>query len=120
GPASNRSLTSKDCFGTLKIIQRVDKVTPFRRGTHAPFVLTALLVALGTEPVSEAQPPSKSTSGFPSVQEMVIATDVKKLRPSGVGESFPATVGTLFCFTRIAGTGAKAETKVHHLWFYGD
>ena len=87
---------------------------------HAPFVLTALLVALGTEPVSEAQAPSKSVPGSPSVQEMVIATDVKKLRPSGVGETFPATVGKLFCFTRIAGTGAKAETKVHHLWFYGD
>jgi len=87
---------------------------------HAPFILTALLVGLSTESVSEAQAPSRSVPGSPSVQEMVIATDVKKLRPSGVGESFPATVGKLFCFTRIVWTGAKAETKIHHLWFYGD
>lgn len=90
----------------------------FRTGTF--FILTVLLTVLGTKHVSEAQAPSKPVSGSPSVQEMVIATDVKKLKPLGVGESFPATVEKLFCFTRIAGMSAKAETKVHHFWFYGD
>jgi len=86
----------------------------------ARLILTALLIVLGTEPVIEAQAPSKPAPNFPSVQEMVIATDVKKLRPVGMGERFPSTVGTRYCFTRIAGAGSRAETKVHHLWFYGD
>jgi hypothetical protein len=86
----------------------------------ACFILTALLIVLGSEPVSKAQAPFKSVPGFPSVQEMVIATDVKKLKPVGIAESFPATVGKLFCFTRITGMGAREETKIYHLWFYGD
>ena len=49
---------------------------------------------------------------------MVIATGIEKLNPIGVGQNFSSTVGKLYCFTRI--TGAKSETKVYHLWFYGD
>ena len=85
---------------------------------HSSFILTALLAVLGTEPVSEAQAPSKSVFSPPSVHEMVVATAIEKLKPVGVADRFPSTVGKVFCFTRI--TGVKGETTVHHLWFYGD
>lgn len=85
---------------------------------HTSFILTALLTVLGTEHVSEAQAPSKLVSSSLSVQEMVVATGIERLKPIGVAESFPSTVGKLFCFTKI--TGAKGETSVRHLWFYGD
>jgi hypothetical protein len=70
------------------------------------------------EPAIRAQAPSQPGSNSLSVQEMLVVTDIEKLKPIGVAESFPATVGKLFCFTKI--TGARTGTLVRHLWFYGD
>jgi hypothetical protein len=82
------------------------------------FRIVLLLVAIGTQSRSEAQTPSQPELSLLSVEEMVIAKNVEKLKPIGVSHKFPSSVGTLFCFTKI--TGAQAERKVHHLWFYGD
>jgi hypothetical protein len=34
------------------------------------------------------------------------------------GTSFPASVGKLYCFTRIV--GAKDPAEITHVWYYGD
>jgi hypothetical protein len=52
------------------------------------------------------------------VAEAAICTSVENLTPQGSGDSFPADVGKLYCFTKI--TGAKEETKVKHCWYHGD
>lgn len=91
---------------------------PFCTRISAFFILTALVSELGTEPVSRAQAPSQPVFNSLSVQEMLVVTEVETLKPIGVAESFPATVGKLFCFTKI--TGARTGTLVRHLWFYGD
>ena len=96
-------------------------MTPFRPEMGTLFILTmTLLTVPGTEPASDAQTPSKSkpVPASLSVQEMVVATDIERFKPIGVAERFPSTVGKLFCFTKIM--GAKGETSVRHLWFYGD
>lgn len=53
-----------------------------------------------------------------SVEEAVIATDIENLTPVAPGDSFDATVGRLYCFTRIKTNGQSALIK--HLWFHGD
>jgi len=52
------------------------------------------------------------------VVEGVIAASVVDRTPQDVSDSFPATVSKLYAFTKIA--GAKGDTTIKHLWFYGD
>ena len=51
------------------------------------------------------------------VGEAAIAAGISERTPVEVAESFPATIGRLYCFTRIA--GAERETTVTHVWLYG-
>lgn len=52
------------------------------------------------------------------IEEAVIATDVESLTPVAPGVSFDATIGRLYCYTRIKTHLQKAVIK--HLWFHGD
>ena len=92
-------------------------MTPFRLGMPVFFILMAPVLGVSAEPGDNPHPPATLPNSV-SVNEMVIATDVRKLKPFGVNHDFPSTVGRLFCFTRVA--SPRAETKIHHLWFYGD
>lgn len=53
-----------------------------------------------------------------AVAEGAIARDVIDREPVNVGSSFAASVGRLYCFTRI--TGAKTPTQITHVWYFGD
>ncbi len=44
--------------------------------------------------------------------------DREKRQPVEPGDKFPADVGRLYCFTKIA--GAEKETEIKHLWYHGD
>ena len=46
-----------------------------------------------------------------------ICQDVIDREPVDAGISFPASVGTLYCFTKI--TGAQSPTQITHVWYYG-
>ena len=46
-----------------------------------------------------------------------ICQDVVDREPVDAGVSFPASVGTLYCFTKI--TGAQNPTKISHVWYFG-
>ena len=50
--------------------------------------------------------------------EAVVATGIENLTPVGISDTFPITVGKLYCFTRIK--GARQDTTIKHLWFHGD
>lgn len=52
------------------------------------------------------------------VPEGVIATSVENRQPVDTGDQFPATVGRLYCFSRV--TGAGEDATVTHRWYYGD
>ena len=55
----------------------------------------------------------------PSLEVAVaaICQDVVDREPVDAGVSFSASVGTLYCFTKI--TGAQEPTKVTHVWYFG-
>ena len=52
------------------------------------------------------------------VEQTVISVDVIDRKPVDPGNAFPASVGKLYCFTRVA--GADSPSDVTHVWYYGD
>ena len=59
-----------------------------------------------------------ASAGSLSVVEGVITTQVVDRAPVDEVESYPAQIGKLYCFTKIA--GAQGETQVTHVWLYQD
>lgn len=53
-----------------------------------------------------------------SVEESAIALDVIDRMPVGSDSTFVASVGRVYCWTRVA--GAEGEVAIHHVWFHGD
>lgn len=86
-----------------------------------------LLMLLILIPVTlQAQAPGGQESPSPqkpaptvevTVEEAVICTDVVERTPVEPGYVFDASVGRLYCFTRVA--GASGETTVKHIWYRG-
>jgi len=52
------------------------------------------------------------------VVEAAISTSIANLSPVGAGESFPSTIGRLFCYSRIE--GGKIGSMITHRWYYND
>jgi hypothetical protein len=65
----------------------------------------------------EAQEAAAQASG-PTVDEGGVGTGVVDRALQGMAESFPATVATLYCFTRIGHT--EAGVTVEHVWYFND
>lgn len=57
-------------------------------------------------------------AGQLNVQEAVITTAVVERAPVDAVQSYPVTVGKLYCFTQV--TGAQEETSLTHVWFWGE
>ena len=68
------------------------------------------LAAAGTAVAQEAE------SG-PTV-EASIGTAVQDRALQGAAESFPASVGTVYCYTKIGKT--HSGDSVEHVWYHGD
>lgn len=47
-----------------------------------------------------------------------VCVDVQNLEPLGVDTTFSASVGSLYCFTRIE--GATDTTNITHVWYHGE
>lgn len=52
------------------------------------------------------------------VVDAVIATGVENRAPLGAASTFSATVGKLYCFTKVV--GAKQPTEIKHVWFFNN
>ncbi len=78
--------------------------------------LTILIVLIGT---FIWLPGAIQAQEAPSLEVAVaaIAQDVVDREPVDAGVSFSASVGTLYCFTKIA--GVQSPTQVTHVWYYG-
>ncbi len=51
-----------------------------------------------------------------TLKEIKICRNIKNRNPVGIGEIFPSSVDSLYCFTKIENLGKKLE--VRHVWFY--
>ena len=50
------------------------------------------------------------------LKEIKICKNIKNRSPIGVGEIFPSSVDSLYCYTKIENLGKKME--VRHVWYY--
>jgi hypothetical protein len=73
-------------------------------------LLTSLVLPA---PVLEA-----SETGSVHVEEVYVCKDVVDLTPVGTNANFKASVGRVFCFTKII--GAEHDTTVTHVWYFGE
>lgn len=53
-----------------------------------------------------------------AVEQAVVSVDIANREPVDPGDSFPASVARLYCFTKIA--GAENPTDITHVWYFGD
>ena len=70
--------------------------------------LLLLAVVLLAAPTPAADQPPAATAQ--------VCTAVKDRAPEGVAEKFPASVGELYCFSRVTNVTDKAV----HVWFHAD
>jgi hypothetical protein len=79
--------------------------------------MTAMALCWVTAGRGQAQQAAGQETG-PVVTEAAVGTSVADRQLQGAADSFPATVGTLYCFTRIGQTQAGAA--IEHVWYHGD
>ena len=48
--------------------------------------------------------------------EIAVGTNIADRMPTDTGSAFPATVGSLVCWTKVTGA---ANTKISHVWTHG-
>ena len=76
--------------------------------------LTAIVaLLLGVPALTTAEETSALT-----IQDPAICLDVVARACVDANDVFPASVGKLFCFTKIL--GAQEPTTITHVWYFGD
>ncbi|HLB82605.1 MAG TPA: DUF2914 domain-containing protein [Gemmatimonadales bacterium] len=91
----------------------------------APIIALALLAGRGlaaqdTTAATKAAAPAPAAAPATAavdVAEAVVAKAVVDRQPQDTGAVFPADVGQVYCWTKVAGAGGAA---IHHVWFHGD
>jgi hypothetical protein len=53
-----------------------------------------------------------------AVEQALVSVDIANREPVDPGNSFPASVARLYCFTKIS--GALDPTDITHVWYFGD
>jgi hypothetical protein len=78
-----------------------------------------LVVGLALVTIFLCRPPSMGAveASPPEVAVAAVCRDVVDHEPVDAGISFPATVGKLYCFTKI--TAARSPTHIAHVWYFG-
>lgn len=90
----------------------------------APIIALALVTrGLAAQDTTKAAAPSPSPAPAAApaaavdVAEAVVAKAVVDRQPQDTGSTFPADVGQVVCWTKVAGAGGAS---IHHVWFHGD
>ena len=60
--------------------------------------------------------PKRIINNLLNLKEIKICRNIKSRNPVGIGEIFPSSVDSLYCFTKIENLGEKME--VRHIWYY--
>jgi hypothetical protein len=72
-----------------------------------------------TQPKPAPAPPAAAgMAASLTVAQAVLTDSVVDRMPADSGTAYPATVGSLVCFTKIS--GGTAGATIHHVWFHGD
>ena len=71
-----------------------------------------------TEDITPLQEEQTSFYADLSVQEGAICREIYRRRPLVSGTSFNASVGKLYCFTKIV--GAQGPSEITHAWYFGN
>ena len=71
-----------------------------------------------TEDITPLQEEQSEFSANLNVQEGAICREIYDRRPLVSGTSFTASVGKLYCFTKIA--GAQGPSEITHVWYFGN
>jgi hypothetical protein len=122
---------SKSAACDTKVCAAAPAAAQAAEGTSAPAAPAekAPMQAAPAEPAAVAAPAEKIAkptaaeettvaSGEGSeVLEASIATGMENRQPVGAGETFPASVGKLYCYTKIA--GGQEGGEVVHKWMKG-
>ena len=66
--------------------------------------------------VSEEKKKKQTFKNSLKLKEIKICKNIKNRSPIGVGEIFPSSVDSLYCYTKIENLGKKME--VRHVWYY--
>jgi DUF2914 family protein len=68
-------------------------------------------------PAAAAPAAAAPAAAAVNVAEAAVARSVVDRQPQDTGTAFPADVGQLVCWTKVAGAGGAV---IHHVWFHGD
>lgn len=77
-----------------------------------------VLVMLTTLSLSQVATVWAQGTASLEVAVAAICRDVVNREPVSVGNSFEASVGKLYCFTKIV--GAQEPIEISHVWYFGD
>ena len=66
--------------------------------------------------VSQEKKKEQTINNLVKLKEIKICRNIKNRSPVGVGEIFPSSVDSLYCYTKIENLGKKME--VRHVWYY--
>jgi hypothetical protein len=81
------------------------------------YLLLGLLMVI-TISLSQATTIKAQTTASLEVVGAVICREVVDREPVDTGNSFEASVGKLYCFTKII--GAHSPIEIAHVWYFGD
>jgi len=102
----------------VALILLVALSAPSQAQTSSPD--SAAVKASSAAPAAAAAKPAGETEKAPAAlhaDPVQICHDVQDHAPVEAGESFPANVGTLCCFSKV--TGAESA-QIYHRWYVGD
>ena len=80
--------------------------------------LTLMVFLLMPTQAEEKTQISAEAEDVITIEDGAIATTIENRIPQRTAQRFPATVGTLYCFTKVV--GAQTETSITHIWYYQD
>tara|TARA_Y100000768_G_C23917849_1_gene653280 strand:- start:426 stop:1187 length:762 start_codon:yes stop_codon:yes gene_type:complete len=66
--------------------------------------------------VSQVTKEKQNFNNLVKLKEIKICKNIQNRSPIGVGEIFPSSVDSLYCYTKIENLGKKME--VRHVWYY--
>ena len=59
---------------------------------------------------------NKFLNNLITLKDIKICKNIKNRSPIGIGEVFPNSIDSLYCYTKIENLGKKME--VRHVWYY--
>jgi hypothetical protein len=110
-------------FLSWKILlsKEVTKMSRCKQVLWQSLGMIALVLLLATPCLAQeaTEEPASPPEEAPALTvTATICTEIQEREPVGAGDTFPATVGKLFCHTLVE--GAEEPTMVTHVWYHGE